>query len=151
MRLPSLRWIEVVLALSLASCDRDSERSILSEPVADTAWRPGRLGVASAALEAIVDARCARAQRCEDIGAGLEYASWNECALSTRAEWSEELNRVDCERGVDEGALNACLRELSENGCGEEEAGGACRPLELCDRLPQPPPVPLARDPAVPG
>jgi hypothetical protein len=151
MKLPSWRWIEAFLALSLASCDRDPEPSILSEPVADTELHPGRLGVPSAALEAVTDARCARAQRCREIGPGLAYASRNDCVLSTRAEWSEELNRIDCERGVREDALNACLRELSEAGCGDEGMRGACRPLAICDRLPQPPPVPLARDPAVPG
>jgi hypothetical protein len=152
LRLPSWRWIEVLLALSLASCDHVAERSVVSQPVADTAaLHPGRRGFPSAAIEAVADVRCERAQRCKDIGPGLEYASRNECVLSTRAEWSEELIRLDCELGVREGVLNACLRELSEAGCGDEEASGACRPLAICDRLPKPPPIPLAHDPAVPG
>jgi hypothetical protein len=134
MRLPSRRWIGAFLSLSLASCDH-----------------PGPLGVPSAALDAVTDARCARAQRCKEIGPGLAYTSRNDCVLSTRAEWSEELNRIDCKRGVREDALNTCLRELSEAGCGGEGMRGACRPLAICDPLPQPPPVPLARDPAVPG
>jgi hypothetical protein len=151
LRLPRSRWIEALLALSLASCDRGAEPSLLSEPVGEAALRPGRLGIPSAAVEAVADARCARAQRCNDIGPGLKYASRSDCTLSTRAEWSEELNRFDCQRGVNERALNACLRELSEGRCGDERARGACSPVELCDRTPQPPPVPLARDLAVPG
>lgn len=151
MRLATWHCHGALLALSIGACERSAESSILSEPVGDTTLRPGRLGVPGAAIDAIADARCERAQRCNRIGAGREYASRIECSLSARAEMTEELNRFDCQRGVDEGALRACLRELSEEACGEYEARGACRPIEICDRLPQPPPVPLARDPAVPG
>jgi hypothetical protein len=101
------------------------------------------------AVEAIVEARCARAQRCDRIGPGREYPTRDDCAQRTRAEWSEELNRIECARGVDEGALRACLHELRTDACSDE--AGACRATDVCDRRPQPPPVPLARDPAVPG
>jgi hypothetical protein len=66
-RLPSWRSIEARLALSLASCDRGAEPSLLSEPVGEAALHPGRLGVPSAAVAAVADARCARAQRCNAI------------------------------------------------------------------------------------
>jgi hypothetical protein len=151
MRLATWPWNGALLVLSIVACERRAESSVLSEPVADTALRPGQLGVPSAAVNAIVGALCDRAQRCSRIGAGRKYASRIECSLSTRAEWSEELNRFDCERGVDEGALRACLLGLSDEGCDRDEARGSCRPIEICERALQPPPVPLARDPAVPG
>jgi hypothetical protein len=150
MRLSSWCWSGALLALASPACDRDPEPSILSQPVADTSVRPGPLGIPSAAVAAIVEARCARAQRCNRIGPGREHASQGECAERTRAEWSEALNRVECPRGVDEGALRACLHELSTEACSDEVAG-ACSAMHVCDREPQPPPVPLARDPAVPG
>jgi hypothetical protein len=150
MRLSSSVAFGALVALSVTACDRDPEKSVLSQPVADTALRPGRLGMPSAALEAIVEARCARSQRCDRIGPGLEYASRDECALRIRAEWSEELNRVDCGLGVDEVALRACLKQLSEQGC-RNDVGGACRSIDICERRPERPPVPLRRDLAVPG
>lgn len=151
MTLATWRCGGVLLVLSIVACERRTESSVLSEPAADTTLRPGRLGVPSAAVDAIVGAGCDRAQRCNRIGAGREYSSRIECSLSTRAEWSEELNRVDCERGVDEGALRACLRGLTDERCDRDEARGACRAIEICERAPQPPPAPLASDPAVPG
>lgn len=139
-----------LLATAIAACDRGPEPSVLSEPVGDIALRPGRLGMPSVALAAIVEARCTRAERCNQVGAGLEFPSRNECLWRVRAEWSEELNRIACERGVDEGALRVCLRALSEGSC-ENNTSDACRPMDVCDRAPRPPPVPLAHDPAVPG
>jgi hypothetical protein len=150
MRLSSWCWIGALLALASPACDHDPGPSILSQPVADTSIRPGRLGTPSAAVAAILEARCARAQRCGRIGPGREYSTQNDCAQRTRAAWSEELNRVECDRGVDEGALRACLHELSADDCADE-VGAVCRAMDVCDRWPQPPPVPLARDPAVPG
>jgi hypothetical protein len=145
-------WCRMTIVLIFATaCEREAEPSLLSEPLADTALSPARLGVPSAALEAVVEARCARAQRCSRIGAGREHASFYDCAVRVRAEWADELNRVVCERGVDEGALQRCLRALSERGCDGEVPADACWPFELCDRPPQPFPAPPARDGAVPG
>jgi len=143
--------VGAILALA-AACERGGDQSLLSDPVAEAALRPGRLGVPSVALDAIVEARCARAERCNRIGAGRDYSSAYDCSMSIRAEWADELNRLDCQRGVDEGALRACLRGLSETPCGGEQPGkGGCRPVEICDRLPQPFPAPSARDGPVPG
>jgi hypothetical protein len=150
MRLSSGCRIGALLALASPACDRDPGPSILSQPVAGTSVRPGPLGMPSAAVEAILEARCARAQRCNRIGPGREYPTRDDCAQRTRAEWSGELNRIECGRGVDEGALRACLHALSTGDCGNE-LRGACRAMDVCDRPPQPPPAPLARDPAVPG
>lgn len=146
----SWQRVGILLVTAFVACDRDTEPSVLSEPVGDTALGPGRLGVPSVAVDTISEARCARAERCNRVGAGLEYPSRSECTWRVRAEWSEELNRIACERGVDEAALRACLSALSDESC-ENELSEACRPLDVCARAPRPPPVPLAQDPAVPG
>ena len=150
LRLPSASRMGAALILSTA-CERGAEQSILTDPVAQTALRPAPLGVPSSALDAIVEARCARAQRCDRIGEGLDYPSSYDCSMRIRAEWADELNRLECQRGVDEGALRACLRGLSETRCSAEEPGDDCRAVEICDRRPQPFPAPPARDGPVPG
>jgi hypothetical protein len=148
------RWMGAVLAASLGACDRGAEESVLSQPVADTTLRRGKQGIPSVAVDAIVEARCAREQRCNNVGTGRAYPSLFECSLRVRAEWAEDVNRVACERGVDEAALGRCLRALSNAPCSdleETERQSACRPLDICDPRPEPPPEPLAPTPAIPG
>jgi hypothetical protein len=148
------RWLEALLAASLGACDRGADESVLSQPVADTTLRPGKHGIPGLAVDAIVEARCAREQRCNNIGTRRLYPSLFECSLRVRAEWVEEVNRIACERGVDEAALRRCLRELSNASCNDSqdaELRSSCRPLDICDPRPEPPPLPLAPTPAIPG
>lgn len=146
-----------VLVLTTVACDREEPESVLSAPIEDGAQiesASGR-GLPSAALEAIVEARCAREQRCGGLGPGREYVSRDECRRTIRAEWVDELNALVCSRGVEEEGLASCLRAMNQSNCNDIldalERWTACRASDICDVPPEPPPIPLAHDPAVPG
>lgn len=133
-----------LISLGAFACDR--ERSALDEPVTTTPAErldedvePVR-GTTPPAVQAITQARCAREQRCNNIGADQKYASQDACLTRVEAEWHDELNTRECPGGVNQGELNECLQEIRNDDCNNpiDTLGrfAACRESDLCNALP---------------
>ena len=52
------------------------------------------------AVNAITRARCEREERCGNVGDGKSYASMDVCGDKIRADWSEDLNKYECPKGI---------------------------------------------------
>lgn len=91
---------------------------------------------AGAAREQITDARCAREQRCENIGDNKKYSSLDDCRATIRAEWKDDLNGVECPNGIDQSELNECLGEIRGEDCGDPldalSRVAACTTGQIC-------------------
>lgn len=142
-----------LISLASTACDRE-QRSLTDEPVttapertqdglqqegADDQLQPVR-GRSSPAVEAIAQARCAREQRCNNIGADREYASEQVCMARVQADWSTELSARECPGGVNQSELNECLQEIRNDDCNNpiDTLGrfAACRESDLCNAIP---------------
>jgi hypothetical protein len=61
---------------------------------AETEGAPSPMAPASrlsSVAEAIAEARCAREQRCENIGVNKPHATMQECTMNVRNTWRDEL------------------------------------------------------------
>lgn len=133
-------------AASLAgvACDRNAQRSptesVTSAPegAVDDELQPVR-GSMPSATQAITQARCAREQRCNNIGPEKEYASDEACRTRIQAEWRDDLNARECPGGVNQGELNECLQEIRDDDCGNpfDTLGRitACRSSDICETM----------------
>lgn len=123
-------------------CERrppEREVSLASEPVTDTElWPASGASLPDAAADAIAEARCERERRCGNIGEGRTYESRFECRRRVLANWADDLNAIECSRGVHETSLAGCLRELRETECDDlrDTLGRwmACEGARICDR-----------------
>jgi hypothetical protein len=91
---------------------------------------------ATAARNQITDARCAREQRCENIGDNKKYSSLDDCRATVRAEWKDDLNGVECPNGIDQTELDQCLGEIRGEDCGDPldalSRVAACTTGQIC-------------------
>ena len=69
------------------------------------------------ASESIAEARCAREDRCENIGNDKKYSSTQDCLKQIRADWQDDLNARECPGGVNDPQLNECLNEVRHEDC----------------------------------
>ena len=144
------------LAASLATlgaCSRDRSRthdrdplSIISEREITNPNDQDRSGVltltsasliaSDAAVDRIVNSRCAREVACSNIGPGKLFASGEMCAREARSRMHEELMSMTCWAGVDGKKLDACLDSIRGHGCEDPVDAvnrlAACRANELC-------------------
>lgn len=97
---------------------------------------PGAASSASAARDQITDARCAREQRCENVGDDKKFSSVEDCRARVRAEWKDDLNGVECPQGINEAELNECLGEIRGEDCGSPidtlSRVAACTTGQIC-------------------
>ncbi|WP_437621785.1 DUF6184 family natural product biosynthesis lipoprotein [Sorangium sp. So ce1151] len=88
------------------------------------------------AVDSIVQARCDREARCNNVGQGREYSSADACSNNIRSEWRDELTFGECPGGIDAKELNECLEGIRNEGCGNpfDTLGRvvACRSSDLC-------------------
>lgn len=120
--------------LVVSACDREERALGTTRP---TEGQPIEARVATVnAVDSIVQARCDREARCNNVGSGREYASHEACATRVRAEWRDDLNLADCPGGVDAKELNECLEEIRNDDCNNpfDTLGRivACRSSDLC-------------------
>jgi hypothetical protein len=89
------------------------------------------------AAESIADARCAREQKCNNIGADKRYSSMSDCLARIRNDWKDDLNARECPNGVDQKELNECLSEIRNENCGNpfDTLGrvAACTAAQICE------------------
>ncbi len=69
------------------------------------------------ASESIAEARCAREDRCENIGDNRKYSATQDCLKSIRADWADDLNARECPGGVNDDQLSECLTEVRHEEC----------------------------------
>jgi hypothetical protein len=88
------------------------------------------------AIDAITNERCAREQRCGNIGADQKFSSHDECTTKTRSDWAGDLSAYECPGGIDQKELNECLAEIRNDDCNNPfdslERIVACRSSDIC-------------------
>jgi hypothetical protein len=89
-----------------------------------------------AAVSSITNARCDREARCNHVGQGRKFESRTECVTRTRSDWRDDLNAIECPRGVVDTQLTSCLNQIRAESCGNPldtlERALACRAVDLC-------------------
>lgn len=125
-------------ALLVSACDRE-ERALGTTRPPDGTQVEARVATASA-VDSIVQARCDREARCNNIGPDRTFASNEACSSRVRAEWRDELNLAECPGGIDSKELNECLQEIRNDDCNNpfDTLGRivACRSSDLCKSAP---------------
>jgi hypothetical protein len=138
-------------AVALSACKRQRESPVADpgpEPVGEAVApverdrddESARMAPASrirSATESIAEARCAREQRCNNVGADKDYSSMNDCMARVRNDWKDDLNARECPGGVDQKELNECLAEIRNEDCGNpfDSLGrvAACSAAQICE------------------
>jgi hypothetical protein len=113
----------------MREAERNPERTD-APPV--TAERTGN----ETAVSSITRARCDRETRCNNVGSGKKFESHDDCVTKTRASWRDDLNTIECPRGVVENNLSSCIEQIRNESCGNplDSLGRAlaCRAVDLC-------------------
>jgi hypothetical protein len=81
----------------------------------------------ASAAESIAEARCAREQRCENVGSNKKYSSHNDCLARIRDDWKADLNARECRGGVNQTELNECIGAIRAEECNS--------PFDTLDRV----------------
>jgi hypothetical protein len=142
-------------SVAMVGCEREErvnkegEREVVvsparpaNEPAAPEKARPAKekmvkRSVSSAsAVSSIVEARCDREARCDNIGAKEEYKSWQECRKEISAKSTDKIGAPECPGGIDQHELSECLSEIRSERCGNPldtlERVAACNSADLC-------------------
>jgi hypothetical protein len=69
------------------------------------------------AADSISEARCAREDRCTNVGADKKYSSVQDCITRVRDDWKDDLNARQCPGGTNEKELNECLDAIRHEDC----------------------------------
>ena len=93
----------------------------------------------ASATDSIVEARCAREHRCENVGAGKRHATLEECYSTVRDDWEAELRGRECFDGtLNQEQLSACVTEVRNDDCrnpfGTLARVAACTADQICSR-----------------
>ena len=91
----------------------------------DSAMRPASRSLPAA--DSIAEARCAREQRCENVGDGKKYSSQTDCMARIRSDWKDDLNARECPGGVNQTELNECIGAIRAEECSS--------PFDTLDRV----------------
>jgi hypothetical protein len=88
------------------------------------------------AVSSIVEARCDREARCNNIGADEKFKSWEECRKDIAEKSSDKIGAPECPGGIDSYELSECLSEVRSEKCGNPldtlERVAACNSADLC-------------------
>lgn len=127
--------IGLVLGLvAVSACNRSGDRTA-SEPVhgdeVGTAHEPALRPASrsASAAESIAEARCAREQRCDNVGSDKKYSSHGDCMARIRDDWKDDLNARECPGGVNQTELQECLGAIRGEECNS--------PFDTLDRVSQ--------------
>lgn len=90
----------------------------------------------ASAVADLTSARCAREQKCGNIGANKTYASLETCTNTLTEDLNKELNAYECAGGVVAKELQECLTAIREEACNSPldkiARIAACRDSDLC-------------------
>jgi hypothetical protein len=91
-------------------------------------------------ISRIVEARCARELRCENIGKDKKFESVAICRSELTKKGDDMLDAKECPRGIDSKELGECLAEVKNEDCNNPldtlERLAACRASDLCLNVP---------------
>ena len=97
----------------------------------------------SAATNSIAAARCAREERCKNVGAGQKFTTLDACMADVKKSHAEDLSAKECQGGLDQVQLDKCLQEVSKEDCKNplDTIGRltACRSSAICIATPAKP------------
>jgi hypothetical protein len=89
-------------------------------------------------IEQIATARCERETRCDQVGHGQRFESYDHCVGWIRTEETQRLTDEACPRGVDSARLDQCVAAMKGERCGDAEDSksrvAACDAKTLCKR-----------------
>ena len=89
-------------------------------------------------IDAIALTRCKREARCENIGAGRHFGSYEGCAAELRGEAMNKLTTYACPKGIDVVQLDKCLADIRGERCSNLidtlDRVTACSTSSLCSR-----------------
>lgn len=109
------------------------------EPSTNARTATGSASDTRNAVEQITAARCAREERCGNIGPDEEYATAAVCESTVRDEWRDDLNARECRGGVVLKEFSECLGAIREESCEAPfdtlERVAACRQSDICKSL----------------
>jgi hypothetical protein len=88
-----------------------------SHDEAHTSPLRGPGGETRSAVNNIADARCAREERCNNVGADKKYASDDVCENQIKSDWADDLNAYECPKGVVDNELEECLNAIRNEDC----------------------------------
>jgi Family of unknown function (DUF6184) len=69
------------------------------------------------AASSIAEARCAREDRCTNVGKDKKFSSVQDCLTRVRNDWKDDLNARQCPGGANETQLNECLDAIRHEDC----------------------------------
>jgi hypothetical protein len=108
-------WLALSFAtvpLLVLACDHDS-----SPRIETTAGQGAAQPVNQHDIDAIATERCAREDRCGNIGDGRSYATRDVCMMKIRADNMNELTNGRCPRGIDPGRMQSCMTDIRTERC----------------------------------
>jgi hypothetical protein len=118
--------------------DRDPKKTNVDR---DSESNRDRSGVAvsgdfNGAVQSIAQARCAREERCKNLGPNHKYESKTQCVAGVRNDNADDLNAEECKGGVDKKELGECLEAIRSEDCNSplDTIGrlAACRTSDMC-------------------
>lgn len=90
----------------------------------------------ASAAESIAEARCAREQRCNNVGSNKKYSSHNDCMARIRDDWKADLNARECRGGINQSELNECMTAIRAEECNSPfdtlDRVGECTAAQIC-------------------
>jgi hypothetical protein len=93
-------------------------------------------GLGTETVESITKARCAREEKCGNIGTDEDFATLEVCRQKIAADWEDEINAYDCPGGIVEKELDECLSRIESEDCSSpfDTLGRvvACRSSDIC-------------------
>lgn len=90
----------------------------------------------SRALSTLAEARCQREVRCHNVGSSKRWSSESACRTAVEQGLARDLNAQSCSAGLDQEALNECMRDVRTESCESplDTLGrlASCRTTGLC-------------------
>jgi hypothetical protein len=91
---------------------------------------------ADTAMNQAIRLRCAREERCDNIGLKRPYATMDDCIANVAIMHADDFAGLQCgESGVRADALRQCLQEIAREQCVPGARFAACRSIGLCNTI----------------
>lgn len=126
---------EYVTRLATQGPDRDSERvqELLYPQGEEVAFTN------EVHIRRIAEARCAREERCQEIGAGKRFGDREACMTYVLDHSRVDLSSANCPGGIVEKELQECLQAIDGQECGSTIDHAlrivACRSSDMCKAI----------------
>ena len=109
-------FVSATFALLAAACHKDEAAPVANPSAkAEPSAIPERS--TASATDSIAQSRCAREERCENIGDNRKFSSTDDCLARVRADWKDDLNARGCPAGINQPELRECLTEIRNEDC----------------------------------